>query len=616
MADREIEEIKSRLDIVDLVGEYVRLTPAGANHKGLCPFHSEKTPSFMVNGSRQMWRCFGCAEGGDAISFFMKAEGLEFPEAIKVLAKRVGVELQPRAGRVEKPSPSDRAYGILDLAARYWHQVFIKSSQAQVARDYLAKRGISQESIDDFQLGYSADSWDNLIQFLKKKGFSDREIFAAGLSVEKNGGRGFYDRFRGRVMFPIADAHGRILGFGARALKAEEQAKYINSPQGDIYDKSAILYGLHLAKKEIRDRDLCILVEGYMDVIPSHQVGVKNVVSISGTALTQKQVSLIKRFTSNLALALDMDAAGQNAAERSADLALANDMDVKVIALPQGKDPGECATNNPDDWRQAIASAVPVMEYFLKRAVQDLDLAKPEAKKAAAKSFLPKVAAMPNRIEQEFWLKKLADKLSVSEKVLWESMPKSRPLAKPVDKTVDNGGINGNLTTSRQNKSQDKNRLILQRILVSLFSFPKFTKKIIDELPTDVFDGVLGSVYKNLAMYYTRNIGFFENTKEQGDPKLFDALRAMASGDDGSDQQALLEEAFLASQDSETVVDEREMQAELANLTKILKADYINSKITALKSQLEEAENKSDRRRIEDIYSQLSELIKRKALLD
>ncbi|MFA6422036.1 MAG: DNA primase [Candidatus Buchananbacteria bacterium] len=611
---REVDEIKSRIDIVDLVGEYVKLNPAGANHKGLCPFHNEKTSSFMVNQSKQIWRCFGCGEGGDLFSFFMKVEGIEFGEALKLLAKRTGVVLPDyQPSDIKKDSQNDIMLKILDLTARYWHKILLDSTQAKAAKDYLIDRKITEESIIDFKIGYSIDQWDNLINFLKKKNFSDRELFSAGLTVKRNGASGFYDRFRGRIMFPISDIHGRIVGFGGRTLNKEEQAKYINSPQSETYNKSAVLFGLNLAKNYIKKNNLCILVEGYMDVIPSHQAGIKNVASISGTALTQEQIVLIKRFTTNLALALDMDLAGQNAAERSADLALQNEMNVSVITLPYGKDPGECATNNPQDWKRAIEEAKPIMQYFLDRAISDNDLSLPENKKNVAKYYLAKIIGLPNKIDQEFWLKKLSDKISVSEKVLWESFPKGK--IKQNNRVINT--VNSNLIVKRENK-KEKNYLILQRIFSILFIFPNFAQKLIDELPTDMFQGELDILYKKFIMYYTKNIDSFNSASDQGTTfDLFDSLNGLLD-DQGPDYEfkVFLEESFLLSQNESSRLSDKEIREELANFINILKADYINSKITALKAQLEEAEQKSDRQKLESIYSELNEYIRRRALLN
>ncbi|MEK7167907.1 MAG: DNA primase, partial [Patescibacteria group bacterium] len=415
---QEIEEIKAKVDLIDFIGSYIKLTPAGVNYKAPCPFHNEKTPSFMANKAKQIWKCFGCNEGGDIFTFLMKIEGLEFPEALKILAQRAGVTLS--RSNPEVSSKKNRLHDLTDLTARYWHKILLESSQAEKVREYLKQRNVSDDAIEDFKIGYAVESWDNLIDFLTKKGFGIEEVFSAGLAVRKEKGSGFYDRFRNRLMFPILDLSGQADGFGGRILFTEEGAKYINTPQTEIYNKSLILYGLYQAKEAIRRQDSCILVEGYMDVIPLHQAGFKNAVAISGTALTLEQIRILKRYTDNLVIALDMDAAGRMAAERSIDLALSEEMNVKAIRLPHGKDPGECVAKSPEDFRRALTEAQPVMDYFFDETFNKYDSSLPENKKMIAKILLNKIVRLGNLIERDFWLKELAFKLNVSETVLRE----------------------------------------------------------------------------------------------------------------------------------------------------------------------------------------------------
>ncbi len=605
--NREVEEVKSKIDIIDVVSEYVKLTPAGANHKGNCPFHNEKTPSFMVNKDKQIWRCFGCGEGGDALSFLMKAEGIGFVEALKIMAERAGVQLKNFQFSQEKNSKSERLHKLLDLCSKYFNKILLESGKAKIAIDYLQNRKISSESIENFKIGYSIDEWDNLILFLKKRKFTDKEIFLAGLSIQRKNG-GFYDRFRGRIMFPISDVHGRVVGFGARTLNADDQAKYINSPQGEVYNKSAVLYGLNVAKNYIKKENSCIMVEGYMDVIPSHQMGIKNVVSISGTALTQEQITLVKRFTHNISLALDKDLAGQNAAERSADLALQNGMNVYVIQIPEGKDPGESATNNPEAWRQAVKKAIPAMDYFLERICLERDLSKTENKKIIAEYFLEKIANLPSKIDQEFWIKKLADKIGTSVAILWEMLPGKKSTI------VNKDEVNSKLIIKENNKNYN----LLLRMLSIIYQSPKLAKNAFEDLPAEIFEGKTERLYKKLVMYYTKNITKFNGVSENSaEIDLFDSFkRYISENGHDSELESFCEESFLMSQNKDENVTEKDLQEEFAGLIKILKADYINFQINALKTQLEKAENKSDRQQIEEIYSKINQLIKRKALLE
>src|SRR3989338_6558560 len=418
----QVDEIKARIDIVDLVSEYIRLKQAGTNWRALCPFHNEKTPSFMVSRDKQIWHCFGCSEGGDIFSFIQKMEGLEFPEALRLLAQKAGVKLVSQDPKLA--SQRNRLLDVCQLAARFWHQVLLESAQAESVRTYLKnQRQINQTTIEDFKLGYAADSWDTLIKFLKNKGFSDQEIFLAGLSVKKERANDFYDRFRGRLMFPINDLHGNQIGFSGRTLKAEEKAgKYINTPQTLIYNKSLVVFNLDKAKEFIKKDNLAVAVEGQMDVLAAWQAGTKNVIATSGTALTLDQLQIIKRYTDSLSIAFDADLAGQSAAKRGIDLALGQELNVKVIVLQQGKDPDECIKNNPGDWLAAVKQAKSIMEYYFEQTLSRVNLHQVEGKKEAAKILLPIIAKIGNKIEQAHWLQKLAELLQVSESVLREKI--------------------------------------------------------------------------------------------------------------------------------------------------------------------------------------------------
>ncbi|MFA5029213.1 MAG: DNA primase [Patescibacteria group bacterium] len=606
---REVEEIKAKLDLVDFMSEYVKLLPAGGNFKALCPFHNEKTPSLMVNRQRQIWKCFGCGEGGDVFNFLMKIEGLEFAEALKVLAQRAGVALRTQDPALN--SEKNRLYGLLDLAARYWHKVLLDSSAAKEARDYLSQRGLSWETIEDFRLGYAIEAWDDLNNFLIKKGFTEAEIFSAGLSVKKERGTGFYDRFRARIMFPILDLHGRAVGFGGRTLKKEEAAKYINTPQTSVYNKSSVLYGFYRAKETIKKNDLCILVEGYMDVLPSYQAGVKNVAAISGTALTGEQIKILKRYSNNLALALDMDAAGQQAALRSIDLALAEEMNVKIISLPFGKDPGECIKNNPQDWPDSIVKAQAVMDYFFGSALSKYDISQPEQKKKAAKFLLEKISKLGDRVEQDYWLKKLAATLAASEAVLRELLVK---LERGFGKRV---GVKK--TEAAQNRpSEDQELILLKRLLVLAFNFPQYFFRIVESVSLDFWNNDLNlSLYKKIVLFYTRNTGSLEklSVDKLGTEiwKIFDEWLKRDKPDFSAAESKLLEEVFLLAQAERGVIEEKAAKEELDNFLKLLKNNYLTGEIDRLKQTLEKAELAGrPAEELAQIYLKLNELIKQK----
>jgi DNA primase len=606
---REVEEIKSRLDIVDLIGQYVKLTPAGANYKACCPFHNEKTPSMMINREKQIWRCFGCGEGGDAFTFLMKIEGLDFPEALKILAQKTGVVLERHDAKEE--SRKSRLYDLCDLTAKYWHKVLLASSQAKEVRGYVERRGLSEESVDYFRLGYSIDSWDDVINFLKKKGFNDDEIFEAGLSVKKTSGYGYYDRFRGRLMFPILDLSGRVVGFGGRTLNKDESAKYINSPQTQIYNKSTVLYGFYWAREAIKKADNCILVEGYMDTLPSHQMGVKNVAAISGTALTIEQIKILKRYSNNLSLALDMDAAGQMAASRSIDLALREEMNVKVITVPHGKDPGECIQNNPDDWIASIKSARPVMEYFFDKEMTGKDVSRPEEKKKIAAALINQIKKLGSKVEEDYWLKELAKQLDISENILRELAAKgSRE-----NPTRKNNPVESQ--ASAPVSSLEEN--VFKRILAIIFVEPKLLKQVVEILPVNFTENEqLSTLYKNFVIFYNKSIDLLEGNGLEGgsQPDLFDLFHDWAQKDNilvDEKTASLLAEAFLLSQRDFLSLDSREIKAEFEICLKTLTEKNLDRQMVELNSALKRAEKTGDKVEMEKILSKLSGLVGQKA---
>lgn len=427
-----VDEIKERLDIVDVVSEYVRLAKAGRNFKALCPFHSEKTPSFFVFPERQSWHCFGCGAGGDVFSFIKRKEGIDFGEALRILAQKAGIPLARRERKETESEEIERLRKINEAAAAYYHYLLLNAKPAHGARLHLEGRGIRGKTIEEFQLGYSLDSWDGAKQYLMAMGFSQQELIASGLLVESESGG--YDRFRGRLMFPIRDSRGRVLGFGARVLD-DSMPKYLNSPQTPIFDKGSILYGIDRAKDAVREQQRVVIVEGYMDVIMAHQHELRNVVATMGIALTEKQIATIKGLTKSLILALDSDAAGDAATWRGIEI-LRQALDrelwempnwlgatsqlgarIKVISLPRGKDPDEVIRESPEEWQRSVEEALSVMDYLL-AAASKLDLTQAEARAQASEQLLPLIAEIGDELERETYLGKLARLLGVSERTL------------------------------------------------------------------------------------------------------------------------------------------------------------------------------------------------------
>lgn len=428
MADTQA--IKDKIDIVQLILEYLPLKKAGSNWKAPCPFHHEKTPSFMVHPEKQIWHCFGCGKGGDIFSFVQEMEGLDFAESLKLLADRAGIKLENSFQSEATKSQKARLQEINEKAASFFHHFLLEMSAALPAKNYLTvKRGLTEDVIEEWKIGYIPDQWDLLTQYLLKKGCGIDDLVAAGLVVKNEERRSHYDRFRGRIMFPLWDVHGNTVGFTGRILVEKENSggKYVNTPQTILYDKSRILYGLNKAKQEIKTKDLCVIVEGQMDVIACHTAGMKNVVAASGTALTDEQVRLIKRYTQNVAMAFDADSAGENAAKRGIDVALAAGLNIKVIKIPEGagKDADECLKKNKAIWFESIERATGIMDWYFDNTFKKINLNDFKEKQRAADSLLTEIAKIPYAVERESWIKKLSEMLGADPAVLIESMKRN-----------------------------------------------------------------------------------------------------------------------------------------------------------------------------------------------
>ncbi len=509
----QIEEIKQKLNIVDVISSYVPLKKIGRNFKALCPFHAEKTPSFLVSPEKQIWHCFGCGEGGSIFDFVMKMEGAEFPEALRILAKKAGVKLKRTDPKLR--SKKNRLYEISEQAKDYFKRT-LHSPTGEKALEYLKKRGFSDKTIAEFELGFAPDSSQALSNFLNKKGYKEQEIYDAGLSVEKssmfNAQRSakYYDRFRGRIIFPIFNIYGDIIGFGGRILarqETEKTAKYINTPQTLIYDKSRVIYGLHKAKGDIRDKDQVVVTEGYMDVIPSHQAGVCNVVSSSGTALTEGQIDILGRYTKNINLAFDIDLAGDTATYRGIELALEKGLNVKIVQIPTGSDPGECIKKDVALWRKAISESLYFLDFYFQNVfskIKEKTLTLEDKKKAATK-LLPIIKKIPDKIEQAHYIQKLAAKLKVSEKVIYDAL--------------GNIKMQKSTYTSREKRREEKRsvdqmRVLQQRLLGLVLNFPEYIKHLVTNLEADCFTFPdLKEIYTHLQSFYTKYNDKFNSKK-------------------------------------------------------------------------------------------------------
>ena len=412
-----MEDILNRVDIVEVISGFIPLKRAGRNFKACCPFHQEKTPSFMVSPDRQIYHCFGCGESGNAFKFLMRYERMDFPEAAETLAKRVGVELPKRSYEDNKAvGLTTQLYRINELAADYYEAI-LNSLQGSKARDYLLKRGISGETIKKFKLGFAPEKWDGLINHLRQKGISLGLIEKAGLILAKEDG-GYYDRFRNRIIFPILDIKSRPVGFGARVLD-DSLPKYVNSPETPVYTKGKNLYGLNFAKDDIRDGDCAVIVEGYLDFIIPFQAGIRNIVASQGTALTDDQVRLLKRYCRRVVVVFDGDSAGELAALRSLDIFIEAELDVGIVALPKGSDPDTFVRRRgPGELSSAITGAQSLFDYKLAALSSRFDRKDIQGKVNIASGMLETIAKIKNALMRSEYIKKLSQELEVKEEAL------------------------------------------------------------------------------------------------------------------------------------------------------------------------------------------------------
>ncbi|OGZ57831.1 MAG: DNA primase [Candidatus Spechtbacteria bacterium RIFCSPLOWO2_12_FULL_38_22] len=425
-----VDQIKNKLDIKDVIANYIKLEKSGVNLKARCPFHQERTPSFFVSPSRQIWRCFGCGEGGDIFTFIEKIEGVDFVDALQRLGQKAGVDVKKQDPKIR--NQKNKSLEICDLVSKYFHRQ-LESKNGELVVEYFASRGINKQSIEDFRLGYAPVKSDNLITFLRKKNYEHLDMERAGVAFKSDISGDWLTRFRSRIIFPISSVAGDVVGFGARSLTEElalkmnrkvkfDTAKYINSPQTNIYDKSNILYGLNEAKIAIRQQDVCIVVEGYTDVILAHQEGFKNVVAASGTSLTAGQLDLISRFTKNLITSFDMDIAGDSATKRGIDLAQNMGFDVKVLILEEGKDPADVIFEDKNKWEEALKNTKSIMQFYFDGAFDRFDSSSAEGKREIGKILSPLIANIPSRIEQAHWVSDLSTRLKVGQEDVWEEV--------------------------------------------------------------------------------------------------------------------------------------------------------------------------------------------------
>ncbi len=584
----DAEQIKSRLDIIDVVKEYIPLKQMGSNWRANCPFHQEKSPSFMVSKEKQIWHCFGCNQGGDVISFVQQYEGLEFPEALRLLADRAGVVLQT-AGQQTGPSSGEKSllWQLNEIACQQWQKnLWSDNLAAKKTLDYLHNRGLQDSTIKQWGLGLSLEAWDDLSVTLRTSGHRDQDLVQSGLVQQKDGR--IFDRFRSRLMFPIRDVQGKIAGFTARTLagiafdQEDFGGKYINSPQTAVYNKSSILYGLDLAKSAVKQLDYIIVVEGNMDVIMSHQAGIKNVVAVSGTALTGDQLRLIKRFTQNIILAFDADAAGSQALYKSGVISASDfEMNVKAAMIIGGKDPADIVQHDPEDWKQLLRQSIPIVDFYYQEILKRVDLSRADHKKLAVEKMLSILAALKSNVEQDHYIKKLSDDLGISENILWEdllSLEKKAATTTPHEPEV---------------QAVTHDDVLAETLLAIIAARPLSLGTVIDRIEPEVLNDIWQPLYKKIIIYYTKN--------QSGD------LQGLTATLEPSESPTWSRIVYRAEA-SYTDWSDKALEAELENIIKRLKVRHLKDRMRALSDSITRAERTGDKLEVERLTIEFNDL--------
>ncbi|OGL76148.1 DNA primase [Candidatus Uhrbacteria bacterium RIFCSPHIGHO2_12_FULL_47_12] len=586
------DEIKAKLDIVAVIGEYLELKPAGMHgFRALCPFHAEKSASFHVSSDRQIFHCFGCGEGGDIFTFVQKMEGMDFPEVLMHLGQKAGVEIK-RFSTTEG-NTKQRLMGIHELATSFYKKVLSSSSGSHVAREYLANRGITSELIDRFEIGFAPDDWSMLSDALLKRGFSEAELVQAGLSIKKKSGIGVLDRFRARIMIPLRDQHGNTVGFTGRQLPGADSnmGKYVNSPETLIYHKGRLVYGLDLAKRAIKDHKCLIIMEGNLDVVASNKIGVQHVVASSGTALTQEQLELIKRYTDTVVFCFDRDAAGLTAAKKGVTIARSLSFDVRAISLPTDvKDPDDLVQKNPEVWKKLSNESIPFMQYLFDRTLFSRDISNVDHKRLISQELLPAISEISDVVEREHWLAKLASLLNIDLAILRTAIhPK---LEKSVIKT--------NTNSVHPIKLGKKDQVLL--VLIGSILNDELNRDYVrKQLELTVIDHEqIANLYKFLEETYTSDI---ETAKTKS---FFAKARNLLQSDPSKETLlSLLDQSSLIAEQQFENLSPASCLTQLNTLFETLHATDRQSKRSILAQKLRQAEDAGD---VEAVNKLLSEL--------
>ncbi|NLW24551.1 MAG: DNA primase [Clostridia bacterium] len=588
-----IDEIATRLDIVEVINEYVRLEKSGRNFFGLCPFHNEKTPSFSVSPEKQIFHCFGCGTGGNVFTFVMQIEGLSFPEALEKLAQRVGVSLPKRElteAQKELLEKKQKKYKLNLAVSKFFHRLLLETSWGKPALNYLKKRGIDIATIEKFQLGVSLPQWDGLLKYFTQKGVSPKELEELGLVVPNNSQTGYYDRFRNRLMFPIWDEQGNVIAFGGRVLD-DSQPKYLNSPETSLFHKGKHLYGLHLAKNSMRSEDMAIIVEGYMDVIACHQFGVTNAVASLGTAFTKEQAKLLMRHTYQIAFAYDADLAGSKATLRGLDIFSDYGCQIRVIKLPEGLDPDEYLRKyGKNEFNKLVLNGMSLIEYKLVKLMESTKDNSILSKTKIVQKIIPDLLKMDSMVARESAVKLISEKLDLTETTILSEL---RYFAQQQQKLPQNQDIK--YKKRENNPKQDFPRNKINRTEAQLI-------KILFEHPHYLID-VEKAGGKELFTYPLQQLfeEIFEVFQEKGEVVSTD----LSTGDNSKLLAMVLMQEFRVP----------DLEKAVADYIKILKVNKLEKEYLDKQNELKEAEKLGDGERLKEILSHIEWILQEKRTL-
>jgi len=571
----QVEEVKRKTDIVGLIGQYVSLKKMGRHHKGLCPFHAEKTASFTVNEELGLYKCFGCGAGGDAYKFLMEIEGIDFRDALERLADKVGVKLVSR--KFDGGDEKRKMLEVMDLAARYYHWLLTVGRSGEEARNYLQERKINEKLIETFNVGYALPGWNNLTNYLiGKKGYKEDLLEKCGLVSR---GKGVYDKFRGRIMFPLQDAGGKVVGFSGRLLpngNNENEAKYLNSPETELYHKGRMLYGFFQAKQDIRKKKRVVLVEGQMDLISSFGAGVGETVAIGGTALTEDQIEMLARMANSIYLSFDADEAGIAAIKRAVGMAEKRGLDVKVVQIEGGKDPDEIASKNPLRWREMVDNAVDVYEFVIDSSMKRNDKEKVQGIKIITEEVAPFLSKIENSVVRDVWTRKFAEKLGVEALVVKDEIDRVRS-----GKTSQTEQINKKPVDA---PTEGRSEKLMRRVIGGLLTRSSLRTKVRGWFEKVELEGAMGKALKYVCQH-----------PEDSPLEILKGAQA--------ELVEVIQEAYMAEGENENSTDK-----EVVEMAVQLLREQIRKEKKRIMEEMETARKEGRENEEEQLFAKLNEL--------